>query len=118
MTPITSTPRALLRFQKAAYDGISLMHGPHQVAQKSSRTTLPLSAAVLRVPPARSGSVKSGAGPSAALGGAPQARAINGNARRARRRIGSIIRSYNGGLPPRGPRHRVIRETAFTFFFL
>ena len=63
-TPTTSTPRRLvLACRTRGSRGISSMQGPHQVAQKSSTTTLPLRSACLTRPPARSGRSKLGAGP-------------------------------------------------------
>src|SRR4029078_11292498 len=40
--PITSRPCCLYLFWNSMNQGISTLHGPHQVAQKSSRITLPL----------------------------------------------------------------------------
>src|SRR5262245_25519577 len=81
-TPTTSIPRGWFFLQKSAYSGISLMHGPHHVAQKSSTTTLPLSDSRLTRPPARSGRSKAGAGRTSAFGGgALQAAAASATAR-------------------------------------
>src|SRR5579864_519839 len=57
-TPTTSTPRGLSRAARATKPGISIRHGPHHVAQKSSSSTLPakLRSAIDR--PSRSRSVK------------------------------------------------------------
>jgi hypothetical protein len=51
----------LLLAQNSAYSGISLMQGPHHVAQKSRTTTFPSSEERLTLPPARSRSSKAGA---------------------------------------------------------
>ena len=59
--PTTSMPRGRFFRQNSAYSGISLMQGPHQVAQKSTTTTLPSRAARLSRPPLRSGRSKAGA---------------------------------------------------------
>ena len=87
-TPTTSIPRNWFLRQNSAYSGISRMQGPHQVAQKSSTTTLPLSEARLTFPPLMSGRSKAGAGRLSARGvGAPHAAARNADARRIRRNI-------------------------------
>src|SRR5436189_1995290 len=60
-TPMTSTPFPWFLRQNSAKSACSLRHGPHQVAQKSRTTTLPLSAARLTLPPARSDRSNDGA---------------------------------------------------------
>src|SRR3954452_5551863 len=42
-TPTTWRPSFPYLFWNSTNQGISILHGPHQVAQKSSRITLPLS---------------------------------------------------------------------------
>src|SRR5260370_38250534 len=41
-TPNTVNPRAPYLFCSSISQGISILHGPHQVAQKFTKTTLPL----------------------------------------------------------------------------
>ena len=46
-TPTTCRPAFPYLFWNSMNHGISILHGPHHVAQKSSRITLPLNAASL-----------------------------------------------------------------------
>src|SRR5581483_8165098 len=46
-TPTTEKPRSLNCCSNSMNQGISILQGPHQVAQKSSRITLPLNDARL-----------------------------------------------------------------------
>jgi hypothetical protein len=39
--PTTANPRSLCLRSNSVNQGISILHGPHQVAQKLSSTTLP-----------------------------------------------------------------------------
>src|SRR5262249_59915467 len=57
-TPMTCRPFLPYLFWNSMNHGISILHGPHQVAQKSSRITLPLNDARLTSRFERSFSVK------------------------------------------------------------
>src|SRR5882762_150291 len=60
-TPTTANPLCSYFFANSMYHGISTLQPVHQVAQKSSRTTLPLYPDNLVEAPFESSSVKSGA---------------------------------------------------------
>src|SRR3954464_9508011 len=57
-TPVTCSPSLPYLFWNSMNHGISILQGPHQVAQKSSRITLPLSDASFTSLPSTSLSVK------------------------------------------------------------
>src|SRR5687768_3765856 len=61
LTPTSVKPSALYRLCIWSSSGISWRHGPHQLAQKLSMTTLPFSWPSDTLSPARDGSVKVGA---------------------------------------------------------
>src|SRR5580692_9803180 len=61
-TPSTAKPRFLYVFSNSMNQGISILQGPHHVAQKLSTTTLPLKSESRRATPFASLRMKSGAG--------------------------------------------------------
>src|SRR6185437_3778881 len=61
-TPMTTRPRSLNAVSNSSNHGISILQGPHQVAQKSSKTTFPLKSERRTVAPFTSFKAKSGAG--------------------------------------------------------
>src|SRR5207249_792368 len=69
--PITTSPRSRYFFWSSSKPGISLRHGAHQVAQKSTSATLPRSSSEENSRPAISVSLKAGMRPGAAAGGPP-----------------------------------------------
>src|ERR1700687_1798598 len=68
-TPTICNPCAPYCFCNSMNHGISILHGPHQVAQKFSRTALPRRSDRRRFVPSRDCSVKSGAGPDLVMAG-------------------------------------------------
>src|SRR5205085_22642 len=61
-TPTTANSRSLYVFWNSMNQGISILQGPHHVAQKFTRTTFPLRSESLSVAPVASLREKSGAG--------------------------------------------------------
>src|ERR1039457_3424648 len=61
-TPSTLNPLSLLARSISMNQGISILHGPHQVAKKSNSTTFPLYSSRCTVLPSASFSANSGAG--------------------------------------------------------
>src|SRR3954451_17862704 len=61
-TPRTAKPRSLFLRSISINQGISILQGPHQVAKKSSSTTLPLYSSSRTVLPLASLRANSGAG--------------------------------------------------------
>src|ERR1700761_291423 len=74
--PMAARPRTRYVWSNCMYQGISNLHPPHHVAQKSSRTTFPLRAARETVWPCASVRAKSGAGLRAAGGISDSADAV------------------------------------------
>src|SRR3954468_981854 len=62
-TPTTVNPSFPYFLTRSMYPGISILHGPHQVAQKSTTTTLPLNCSELTTLPFTSSNSHDGAGP-------------------------------------------------------
>src|SRR5271167_4526038 len=60
-TPSTAKPRFLYVFSNSMNQGISILQGPHHVAQKLSNTTLPLKSESRKGAPLASLRLKSGA---------------------------------------------------------
>src|ERR1700677_947721 len=79
--PTMTRPSAAYFFWSSMYPGISALHGAHQVAQKSSTTTLPLNCAEVTVAPSRPFSFHAGAG--TGLGGSARRGAAENRAMRS-----------------------------------